>query len=355
MNAAELLALLVSIPSVSGNERAIADRLTELLRTEGFGVERDGDNIWFAIGGNASPHMLLLSHLDTVPPCDGWETDPFTPTIIEQKMIGLGANDAKGCVAAMILAAGELGRAAIEGCVTFAFVAGEEKDGSGIRTTLPHLREIDAAIVCEPTSLQVCNAQRGMLILRCTARGKSAHVAHATAGENAIHKAARDVIRLADMRFEPHDSLGQARAQVTQISGGLARNQVPDVCEFYVDLRTTPNLRHDALVRQVSGALESEVIVHSARYEPIATDATQPIVQAALEAAGNAQPVSSNTASDWAFLRDIPAVKVGPGDTQRSHRPNEYLLLGELEGGAQFYQRAVRAYFARMAKEVAHA
>jgi acetylornithine deacetylase len=180
-------------------------------------------------------------------------------------------------------------------------------------------------------------------------------VAHAPAGKNAIHKAARDIARLAGMRFEPHDSLGQTRAQVTQIAGGLARNQVPDACEFYADLRTTPNLRQDEIVRQIGDVLESEVAVHSTRYLPMATDPAEPIVQAALDAANKRTPVGSHTASDWAFLDGFPAVKAGPGETSRSHRPNEYLLLSELEAGAQFYERAVRGWFARAASEVPHA
>jgi acetylornithine deacetylase len=173
-------------------------------------------------------------------------------------------------------------------------------------------------------------------------------------GENAIHKAVRDIERLVAMEFEAHHSLGAARAQVTQISGGLARNQLPDRCEFFVDLRTTPNLDHAKVAGQIDAALESEVLVHSDRYLPVATHEAEPIVQAALLAAKKEKGIGSVTTSDWAFLKGIPAVKVGPGDTQRSHRPNEYLLVSELEAGAAFYQHAARNYFALAAKESAH-
>ncbi len=356
MNAEQLLAWLVSIPSVSGNERVLADRLAEMLRSEGFEVQRADDNLWFSLGAETRPHLLMLSHLDTVPPCAGWTSDPHQPIVADGRLTGLGANDAKGCVAAMILAARELRSAMLPGRVTFAFVAQEEAGGEGVRATRPKLGAIDAAVVGEPTALEICNAQRGMLILRCTAHGEGAHVAHAELGENAIHKAARDVACLAKMKFPTHASLGETRAQVTQIAGGLARNQVPDRCEFFVDLRTTPNLDHVELARTIKAALESDVTVHSGRYEAVATDRAEPIVQAALEAANRKEPVGSATASDWAFLREIPAVKAGPGDTARSHRPNEYLLLEELEAGAHFYRNLAQAYFARMAKpEVAHA
>jgi acetylornithine deacetylase len=163
--------------------------------------------------------------------------------------------------------------------------------------------------------------------------------------ENAIHKAARDIGRVAAMDFPVHPLLGSQKAQVTQIQGGLRRNQVPDACEFFIDLRTGPDQDHDALAAAFQGQLESEVAIHSKRYLPKGTDAAHPIVRAALQAAGKAGPVGSGTTSDWAFLGDLPAVKVGPGDTFRSHAPNEYLTLPELEAGAAFYTSLVPAFF----------
>lgn len=356
MNGPQVLKFLVAIPSLSGAEDDLAGQLQEMLRTEGFAVQRTGNNLWFSVGNEARPHLLMLSHLDTVPACEGWASEAQSPLVAGEKLTGLGANDAKGCVAAMILAARALCAETLSGRVTFAFVAQEETDGAGIRETLPQLGLLDAAVVGEPTSLEICAAQRGMLILRCTAHGEAAHVAHGELGENAIEKAARDVARLADMQFEPHATLGVARAQVTQISGGRARNQVPDRCEFFVDIRTTPNLDHARLAALIGDALESEVVVHSSRYEPVATDLAEPIVRAALAAAGKGEAIGSSTTSDWAFLRGLPAVKAGPGDTARSHRPNEYLLFSELEAGARFYRDLARAYLAsKLKEEAAHA
>ncbi|MDQ6860031.1 MAG: M20/M25/M40 family metallo-hydrolase [Verrucomicrobiota bacterium] len=355
MTATELLETLVNTRSVSGEEARLADCVTTILQSDGFEVQRTGDSVWFTIAREEGPRLLLVSHLDTVPPCEGWNSDPFQLSREGEKLIGLGANDAKGCVAAMMIAARVLRDEEIDGSITFAFVAEEERGGAGMRAVKEVLPRIDAAIVGEPTSLEVCTAQRGMLILRCTAHGTSAHVAHPELGENAIHKAARDITRLAEMKFAHDHSLGATRAHVTQITGGMARNQVPDRCEFFVDLRTTPNLDHDEVTAAVDAALESEVAVHSARYLPVATDESEPIVRAALQAAGREHGIGSATASDWAFLKEIPTVKIGPGDTNRSHRPNEYLLVHELETGAAFYQRAVRSYFELVAKENAHA
>lgn len=354
MSARQLLEALVNIPSVSGHEVALADFLQHSLGDECFAVRREGDSIWFTLGSGEGPRLLLVSHLDTVPPCEGWQSDPNKLQSEGEKLIGLGANDAKGSVAAMIMAARELQTQELDGSVTFAFVASEERGGEGIRAIKPKLGVIDAAIVGEPTGLEICIAQRGMLLLQCIAHGQSAHVAHSQLGDNAIHKAARDIARLAAMEFPPHTSLGATRAQVTEISGGLARNQIPDRCEFIVDLRTTPNLDHAEVTREIEGALESEVRVHSDRYLAVATEESESIVQAALGAADKTRGVGSATTSDWAFLRGIPAVKAGPGETKRSHRPNEFILVPELEAGAAFYSLSVRKYFELAAKEHTH-
>jgi len=344
-----LLESLVAVPSVSGAELALADHVTDLLAAEGFRVNRSGSNVWFETGDDG-PRILFVSHLDTVPPCDGWSGDPFTPRWNGDRLTGLGANDAKGCVAAMILAAA--GLRDLKGArAVFAFTSGEEVGGKGIQEVLPDLGPLDAAVVGEPTGLDICAAQRGMLILRCTARGEAAHVAHAPLGDNAIHKAARDITRLAQMTFEPHELLGATRAQVTQAQGGRARNQVPDSCEFFVDLRTTPNLDHDAVAEAIARELESEVAVHSGRYRAVSTPASEPVVRAALAAAGRKVPVGSATASDWAFLSHFPAVKAGPGDTHRSHRPDEWISLKELNAGSAFYA-ALAVAFAREACRV---
>ncbi len=354
MTPAALLEALVATPSVSGHEERLADQVAAWAEGWGARVHRQGHNVWFSVG-RGSRRMLVNSHLDTVQPCAGWTLEPHQPVWREGRLYGLGSNDAKGCVASMLLAARALleNPSALEGRgeVVFAFTAEEETGGAGLGTVLPVLGPLDAAVVGEPTGLKPCTAQRGLLLLRCVAHGRSAHVAHAESAEaeNAIHVAARDISLLSELRFPPHPLLGEARAQVTQIQGGLARNQVPDRCEFFVDLRTTPGMNHKAVAAQLASALRSEVLVHSERYLPKATPESEPIVRAAVAASGLA-PVGSSTASDWAFLSDVPTVKVGPGDTLRSHRADEYLSLVELEAGVTFYQRLIHGYFEEVAR-----
>lgn len=349
--AAALLQELVGISSVSGEEAALADWFCTWLQARGLVVRRAGNNLWFSVGAG-KPCLLVNSHLDTVPPAAGWNHDPLSARWNGDRLYGLGANDAKGSVAAMTAAALLLAKRtpALGGQAVFAFTAEEETGGAGIATILDALGPVDAAIVGEPTGLAACTAQRGMLLLRCTARGRAAHVAHAADGVNAIHATAADIARLAGRAWPAHPVLGAARAQVTQIAGGTRRNQVPDSCEFFVDIRTTPNLDHAALARELDELLEAEVVVHSARYLPKATPHDAPIVRAAL-AAGATGPAGSATTSDWAFLGDLPAVKIGPGDTRRSHAADEYLTRAELEAAVGVYQRMITHYFELTAHE----
>lgn len=349
MKADEILERLVATPSVSGDESRIADFVARYARGLGARVERSGNNVWFAFGAGNGPRLLFNSHLDTVPPCAGWTGDPLKPRWAGRRLYGLGANDAKGAVAAMLAFAAGLARDAsrVPGEVVFALTAEEEIGGAnGIASVLDAVGKVDAAVVGEPTGLEACTAQRGMLILKCIAHGVSGHVAHTEhRSHNAIEVAARDISRLAEWAFEPHPLLGQTRAQVTQIAGGLQRNQIPDRCEFFVDLRTTPNLDHATVAAELDTALESEVVVHSARYLPKGTADDHPVVRAALVANGRPGPVGSATTSDWAFLGDLPAVKIGPGDTHRSHRPDEYLESDELLAGVRVYSALARAFF----------
>ena len=342
MTVEQLLESIVAIPSVSRDERALAETLSTLLESRGAAVSRAGNNLWFEVG-HGRPRLLLLSHLDTVPAGEDWTRDPHAGRWEDGRLVGLGASDAKGCVAAMADAALGLleSGAALDGTAVVAFTAEEEVGGGQIAALRREIGPIDAAVVGEPTSLDVCVAQRGLLVLRCVAHGRTAHAAHGELGLNAIHAAAADIARLAGMRLGSHPLLGETRAQVTQIGGGRARNQVPDRCEFFVDLRTSPGTTPDDVIRRLGTELASEIHVHSARYVPCATDETHPVVQAALAASGRTAGTGSRTASDWAFLSDLPAVKVGPGDTLRSHCPDEYLTRDELLAGASFYRQLI--------------
>jgi len=349
----EQLAQYVAIPSVSGNEAVLAGMIAERLADAGLVVRREGNNLWTEIGDAPQPRLLFNSHLDTVSPGNGWTADPWTPRRENNRLIGLGANDAKGCATAMIEAALEMQRSLnagrrIGGTLILALTAEEETAGEGLAEIVDRLRPLDAAVVGEPTGLVPISAQRGLLILRGVARGRTSHPANTPPEEarNAIVAAAEDVLRLREFDWGPiHPRLGRAHANITIIQGGIAHNVIPDACEFCLDVRTTPLESHAALFARLNELLQSELTVRSDRLVPVETPEDSPIVRAASAAAGERPPAGSPTMSDMVFLAGTPAVKIGPGQSIRSHTPDEYILESELIEGAAAYIAIIRSYF----------
>ncbi|MCC7290528.1 MAG: M20/M25/M40 family metallo-hydrolase [Phycisphaerales bacterium] len=355
-SAIERLIELCAIPSVSRAEDAIATRVADWLASVGLHVEREGNNVWCELGDCARPRLLLNSHLDTVAPGSGWTGDPWTPRQSKGVITALGANDAKGCVCAMLHGVLELHArlqkgVPLGGTVVLALTAEEEISGQGLGTVLPRLGPIDAALVGEPTGLIPMTAQRGLLILRLVARGRAGHPAHIQPDRetNAIYIAAGDMVALKAFQWGPsHPLLGDCHAHATQIQGGIARNVIPDACEIYVDVRTTPLQPHGLTVERLRAALKSEVHIHSDRLVPIETAAGAVIVEAVRDAILGAIPTGSPAMSDMVFLSGIPCVKIGPGEPQRSHTADEFILENELKAGVEAYASIVRRYFGRM-------
>jgi len=349
----ERLAKFVAIPSISRDERALADVLCADLQAAGLKLERQANNIWCAVGDQPRPRLLLNSHLDTVPPGDGWSGDPFTLRRMDDRLVGLGANDAKGCVVALITAVlrwkARLERGqSLGGTIVLALTAEEETSGAGLGTILDALRPLDAALVGEPTQMTPMIAQRGLLVLRGVTRGRTAHPANTLpeSAENAIVAAAEQLLRLRDFDWGPvHPLLGRCHGHVTLIHGGIARNVIPDACEFFLDVRTTPAESHEDLHARLARHLQCELHVHSDRLQPIETDAREPIVAAVRAALPGCVPSGSPAMSDMVYLAGVPAVKVGPGESRRSHTPDEWIGTDELERGAAGYERAAQAYF----------
>lgn len=355
------LCRLVSTRSVSRDEATICEMLIRELSHAGLRVHRHLNNLWCEVGDAPRPRLLMNSHIDTVPPAAGWTGDPFSPRLEDGRIIGLGANDAKGCVTALVEAAlrthqrisrGER----LGGTLLLALTAEEENSGKGLSEILPLLGPIDAGIVGEPTDLTPMTAQRGLLILRCVARGRTRHPANTPSDspDNAIATAARDIAALHAFDWgAAHPLLGSCHAHVTKIQGGVALNVVPDACEFFVDIRTTPNQPHAATIEMLKERLRSEVHVHSLRLVPVDTPDNATIVRAVLRALPGSAPRGSPAMSDMVFLAGTPAVKIGPGHSPRSHTPNEFITESELTAGAAAYERIAWEYFAQAASEEA--
>jgi acetylornithine deacetylase len=345
VNAVSLLRELVAIPSESGKEDAVVARLEAVFKELGWTPVRSGRNL-HAFLGSEGPLLLLNSHTDTVPVGGNWTKEPLAGSLEGGRIYGRGANDAKGCLTAMILGArNAFAKNPPKGRVCVAATCEEEINGHGLETLIKELPKPDAAVVGEPTNLQPAVAQKGLLILEITAAGRSAHAAHG-GGINAIEAAAKDVTALASLTFErAHPALGKPTLAVTQIAGGTRHNVIPDACKLVVDIRTTPDYAPEEIVSRVQGLAKGSVSVRSQRLGSVATEIEQPIVKAALAANPGAKPYGSPTLSDWVFLKGIPTVKVGPGDSKRSHTPDEYLESSELEAGVVFYENLIRKYF----------
>jgi acetylornithine deacetylase len=343
----ELLCDLVRVPSPSGDEGAAAALLAERLFAAGLTPHVVGRNVWCAVGPDHGPTILLCSHLDTVPIGEGWTRPPLEAKREGERIYGRGSNDAKGCLAAMTAALVRLGAAGTRARVVLAAVCEEETGGlAGLPALLPHLGTLDAAVIGEPTGLVPVCAQKGLLALDATARGRQAHAARPEEGDNAIAAAARAIAALDAFEFEARsEALGPPTAEVTMIKAGERRNVIPASCWFALDVRTTPEYDTPELVQLIGRVLGPEVLlsVKGAGARAQATPVDHPVIRAAVAATG-AAAVGSPTVSDWARLDGVPAVKLGPGESPRSHTPDEYVTVVELERGADVYARLVEGW-----------
>lgn len=350
MTATELLKAMVRFPSLSHEEGPLADFVEAYVREAGLPVRRHANNVYFWLG-EGERCLLFNSHLDVVPPSAAHPFPPFEPTEQDGCLYGRGTVDAKACGAAMTTAVLRLAAAGWTppgGKLLVALTACEEAGGgyNGLQDLRPHLPPLHAALVGEPTALQPCLAQKGLLILKGHAHGTTAHAARAALGDNAILRASRDIQRLQAHSFARADPLlGAPSLNVTVIEGGTVHNVIPDRCTFTLDIRSTPAYTHEELTAEVQALIESEIEVHSQRYVPVRTDPQAPIVQACRRALPNSQPFGSPTASDWIFLHDIPTVKIGPGQSALSHTPNEHIPLAEVERAVAAYTAIARAFF----------
>ena len=355
--ALDVLALarrLIATPSLSGEEADAADLVASHVRRPGVTVQRHADNVAFSLGSGPD-HLLLNTHLDVVPPSAGHPYDPFDPVVQDGVLYGRGSVDAKASAAAMttaLLSLAAEGWTPPAGRLTVALTTCEEGGGryNGLQDLRPRLPEISAALVGEPTSLHPCVAQKGLLILKIHAHGTPAHAGRPHLGANAITRAMKALQQLQAItldRADPH--LGTPSLTVTTIEGGTARNVVPDHCVFAVDIRTTPASPHDELIDTITDTLAPiegvEVEVFSNRFVPCATPNDSRIAAACTAALPDSDPFGSPTASDWIFLHDVPAVKLGPGNSERSHTADERIPVAELERAVGVYRDIVQRYF----------
>jgi len=336
--AVDLLKQLISIPSFSREEQGTAQLIQGFFQGKGIPASRLENNVW-ARNKHADatlPTLLLNSHHDTVRPDKQYTVDPFNPVVQDGKLYGLGSNDAGGSLAALLAAFLYFyDRKDLKYNLVFAASAEEEISGAGgIQALLPALGTIDCAIVGEPTQMEMAVAEKGLLVLDCTVSGKAGHAAREE-GENAIYKAMRDIEWFRTYQFpEQSPLLGPVKMSVTMINAGIQHNMVPALCNFTVDIRVNECYTHEAILEKVRAHVSCEVTPRSMRLRSTAIPEDHPLVQAGK--AKRLKSYGSATLSDKALM-PFPALKIGPGDSARSHTADEFIYIDEITEGIDKY------------------
>lgn len=338
--AIDLLKGMISRPSFSREETAVADYLQKCWSDAGHHVFRKGNNLWIIAPGFdfAKPTLLLNSHIDTVKPAAGWQKDPFLPEETEDdRLYGLGSNDAGASVVSLYEAFTILSAKAQPYNLIFLASCEEEVSGkNGIESVLPELPPIRFAVVGEPTGMRPAIAEKGLMVLDCVATGKAGHAAR-NEGVNAIYKAIEDINWFSTYQFpEKSDLLGPVKMTVTIIKAGTQHNVVPDRCEFTVDIRSNEFYSNERLFELIKEQVGCEIKARSFRLNSSRTEPEHPFVQRCLML--GKEPFGSPTLSDQALMR-FPSVKIGPGDSARSHSADEYIRCPEIRDAITTYVR----------------
>lgn len=329
-----LLKNIIQVPSLSKEERHIALLITHFLESKGIEVHQKDYNLW-AVAQNHpenAPTILLNSHHDTVKPSLGWDTDPFKPIEKDGKIIGLGSNDAGGSVVSLLATFLYLSSLpSLPYKLIVAITAEEEISGqNGIASILEDLGIVDLGIVGEPTGMNMAIAEKGLMVLDCSVYGRTGHAAR-DEGENAIYKALTDINWFRNYKFEKESPvLGPIKMTVTQINAGTQHNVVPDICSFVVDVRTTECYTNAEIVEIIQGKVGAEVKPRSTRLNASGIALDHPIVQKGLKM--GMEYYGSPTLSDQALM-PFTTIKIGPGQSARSHTPNEYIMVDEVREG----------------------
>ena len=338
--AVELLCRLIEVPRVSREETAAADLLQDYMKSElGLEVKRMGNNLWSQQPNfSAEKQTLLLNaHIDTVKPVAGWQRDPFKATREGSRIYGLGSNDDGASLVSLLHVFAALKDQDTKYNLVFLASAEEEVSGKGgIESVLPLLPKIDVALVGEPTGMQPAIAEKGLMVLDVTAKGKSGHAAR-DEGENAIYKALEDIEWFRNYKWEKVSPLlGPVKMTVTMINAGTQHNVIPDTCTFTVDVRSNECYTNRELFDEIGKNVKSEVKARSFRLGSSGIDVNHPLVQRIIELGG--KPFGSPTLSDQALM-PFPSLKMGPGESSRSHSADEFVDFCEIEQAISVLER----------------
>lgn len=353
-DAIEVLQQLISIPSFSKEEDKTADAIEGFLQSKNIEANRLMNNVWTKnkyFDGN-KPTILLNSHHDTVKPNKQYLRDAFKPSIQDGKLYGLGSNDAGGCLVALMSAFIHFySHETLKYNLVFAATAEEEVSGkNGVELLLNNEDFINkiasslktpfrdgassCAIVGEPTLMNMAVAEKGLLVIDCIAHGKAGHAAR-NEGDNAIYKAIKDIEWFKNFKFEKiSELLGENKMSVTIINAGSQHNVVPSECKFTVDIRVNELYSHEEVLKIIQQNIQSEIEPRSFRLRSTNIELNHPLIKAGIESGRTYY--GSPTTSDKALM-PFPALKMGPGDSARSHTADEFIFVDEIKEGIELY------------------
>lgn len=331
--AVELLQQIISIPSFSKEEDRVADLIQSVLSGQGCNVFRKGNNVWAQSPDydRSKPTLLLDAHIDTVKPNGAWKTDPFTPVLEDGKLTGLGSNDTGGCVVSMLAAFLTLiARSQAYNLIYLASAEEENTGKGGIQSVIGELGKIDLALIGEPTGMQAAIAEKGLMVIDCVAKGESGHAAR-NEGVNAIYEALPDIEWFRTYQFEKESALlGKVKMTVTGINAGTLHNVVPAECKFMVDIRVNECYSNAEVFETIKKQVKSDVIPRSFSLNSSSIDENHAIVIRCVKL--GLTTYGSPTTSNQAVI-PYTSLKIGPGDSARSHTANEYIYVDEIARG----------------------
>lgn len=339
MEQLELLKRLIATPSTTGSEQEVSAILKADMERHGYKPECIGLNL-LCYGHSydpAKPTILLNSHMDTVKPVAGWTKDPFTPTVEDGRLYGLGSNDDGAGLVSLLYAFYELDSKPQSYNPLFLATVEEERNGqNGMKLAVQSLPKVDVALIGEPTGMQPAIAEKGLMVLDFTVHGKAGHAAR-NEGINALYRATELIEKLRAFKFDKvSDLLGPVKFTITMINAGTQHNVIPDTCSFTADVRTNEMYSNHEVFEIIKGLLPEwcDVQARSFNLNSSRIDASHPIIRKAVSM--GLVPYGSPTLSDQAIL-DCPSFKMGPGDSARSHTADEYIGLSELENAVPAY------------------
>lgn len=332
----DLLKQLIAIPRPSRGEDAGADFLEGYLRGLGLDVKREKNNLWVESEPESSkPTILLNAHLDTVKAASGYTSDPYTASEEDGAIYGLGSNDCGGALVALLEVYKRLSSRPQPYRLIYSVTAEEEVGGvNGIEAIIPLLGKVDLGVIGEPTGMQMAVAEKGLMVLDCATYGKSGHAAREE-GVNAIYKAMEDMEWFRTYKFDKVSKFcGSVKMTVTMINAGTQHNVVPDMCKFVVDVRSNGIYGNLQILDVIRQNVKCEFAPRSTRLNGAHISLDHPVVRKGLSLGLGTygSPTTSNQS-----VCPFTTIKIGPGDSSRSHTADEFILRSEIEQGVDIY------------------